>query len=192
MTGRTSSESSTPTYSLSPSGWPLIRSPRTIQNANGARSGYKNVSSVQHSNRKKPALNPWQAKDNQGGSLGLYRTPEAAAEAYSRHLGMEAACLLAQTVEDSFRSAPMVAMTEEEAFRLAAAEGLTLRRSSKYASGFEGVTMPGSVLRPYCVYGRRLPGEDKKRSLGTFVTAAEAALVYARAVRKAEEAMQNR
>ena len=177
-----------PSYSLGPTGWPLIKSLRTIEYPHGSRSGYKNVTFIHHRHRKRPPINPWQAKDDRMLSLGMYRTKEAAAEAYSRYLGMEAACRMAQAVEDSLRAAPVVAMSEEEAFRVAASEGLTLRRSAKYASGFDGVIMPGNVLKPFCAYAY-IPGEEKRRSLGTYVTAAEAALVIARERKKVEQRM---
>ena len=166
-----------PTYPVSASGWPLIRSERNIQNPMGGISGYKNVTYVQHRGRAKPAKNPWQAKKDKNASIGLFPTAEAAAEAYSRYLGFEAATRLAQSVNVDYT--PAVPMTEEQAFAAAAREGLTLRRSSKNASGFYGVTIPGNIMRPYCAYVEPEPGASR-RSLGVFSTAAEAALVIAR------------
>ena len=168
------------TYAMSASGWPLIKSVRRIQYPDGAIARYAHVTYVQHSNRRKPAKNPYQAKDAAGLSLGLYSSAEAAAEAYSRHLGFEEACLQAQAAEllNSGSEVTKSAMSEVEADAIAAKEGLTLRRSSSCASGYTGVTMPGNLLRPYCAYPS-IAGQ-KRRSFGVYSSAAEAALVCAR------------
>ena len=74
--------------------------------------------------------------------------------------------------------APPRGLSEAEVEAQAAAEGLTLARSTANASGFKGVCLakPGRP-RPYQAQAWR---GNRYQSLGHFVTAAEAALAYAR------------
>ena len=69
-----------------------------------------------------------------------------------------------------------------EAVRQAAAEGLTLERSERNATGFEGVYFSG--LR----FVSRIGGSGGQTYLGTFGTAEEASLAYARARAAARDA----
>ena len=76
-------------------------------------------------------------------------------------------------------AAPAPLTSEEalqEALRQAAAEGLTLQPGDN-ASGFKGVTFSSSKSRPYQAQVRR---GGKALQLGSFATAEEAALCYAR------------
>jgi len=98
-------------------------------------------------------------------SLGTFATAEHAALVYARHLGKEAAEAAAAKAEAATPS-----MTAAEAVQQATAEGLLLARTGANATGFKCVESKGGrfVLR----VGRR--------SLGSFATAEQAALVYAR------------
>jgi hypothetical protein len=147
--------------------WPLVRS---IWNS---KSGYKNV----HYNGSRRAFKkPWQARDDWGKSLGMWRTPKEAATAYSKWLGFEAASRLAQAVEQEAQPP----MTSEEALQTAAREGLTLTRSTTAAQSthFKGVCKMGDGPRCYLAKAK---GHDGLRiSLGCFKSAEEAALEIAR------------
>jgi len=68
-------------------------------------------------------------------------------------------------------------LTAEEAVQQAEAEGLTLLRSASSATGYKGVSWHKRPATPYQAEVRR---GGKKVSLGTFSTAEEAALAYAR------------
>jgi hypothetical protein len=69
-------------------------------------------------------------------------------------------------------------MTEAEARRLAAAEGLALVPSDKFASGFKGVRRsPNAKNEPFLTH---VYLDGKHQHLGSFTSAAEAALAYAR------------
>jgi hypothetical protein len=150
-----------------PHEWPLVRS---IWNS---KSGYKNV----HYNGSRRAFKkPWQARDDWGKSLGMWRTPKEAATAYSKWLGFEAASRLAQAVEQEAQPP----MTSEEALQTAAREGLTLTRSTTAAQSthFKGVCKMGDGPRCYLAKAK---GHDGLRiSLGCFKSAEEAALEIAR------------
>ena len=74
-------------------------------------------------------------------------------------------------------------MTAEEAVERAAAEGLTLVRSSDNQSGFVGVRRNDTTAaRNGSRWQARLWHGGAQRSLGTFGTAEEAALAYARSL----------
>ena len=67
-------------------------------------------------------------------------------------------------------------MTAAEAHTAAATEGLALLRSAENAAGFLGVRRKNnSVIKPFTA-------KLKKQQLGSFATAEEAALAYARAL----------
>ena len=69
-------------------------------------------------------------------------------------------------------------MTVEEALRLAEAEGLTLLRAERNTSGYKGVSVLGGILaNPFLAQVWR---GGKQVTLGSFATAEEAALAYAR------------
>ena len=76
-------------------------------------------------------------------------------------------------------AAPPV-QTREEVLRQAAAEGLTLHCSDRYGSGFKGVYKQeqNCKARPYLARLRK----PRAKHLGTFPTAEQAALAYARAL----------
>ena len=70
-------------------------------------------------------------------------------------------------------------MTAEEALRQVEAEGLTLLRSESNSSGYKGVSFKSNMkTKPYQAKVRR--GGKLVLALGTFATAEEAALTYAR------------
>ena len=162
----------TPSSLVAPDEWPLVRS---IWNS---KSGYKNV----HYNGSRRAFKkPWQAKDDWGKSLGMWRTPKEAATAYSKWLGFEAASRLAQAVEQEAQPA----MTSEEALQTAAREGLTLTRSTTAAQStpFKGVSKMGDA-GPRCYLAKAKGHSGLRVSLGCFKSAEEAALEIARFLRR--------
>ena len=74
------------------------------------------------------------------------------------------------------RTARPAPLTAEQAVAQAAAEGLTLQPSSAGATGYKGV----NVQRGQNTYGAYVRRAGKQVHLGSYVTAEEAALVYAR------------
>ena len=68
-------------------------------------------------------------------------------------------------------------LTAEEALRQAAAEGLTLQRNKGSKSGFHRVT-----AREEGTFRSAIRRDGKTKELGTFATAEEAALAFARDV----------
>ena len=107
--------------------------------------------------------------------------PEPAAPAAAPATSGAAAASAPPTLErDDAAAAPAPprGLSEAEVEAQAAAEGLTLARSTANASGFKGVCLakPGRP-RPYQAQAWR---GNRYQSLGHFVTAAEAALAYAR------------
>ena len=75
---------------------------------------------------------------------------------------------------------PRAPMTEAEAHRLAAAEGLTLVLAPGNASGFKGVSRNNGSISPKSGYCAQFCQGGKTVRLGSFSSAAEAALAYAR------------
>ena len=69
-------------------------------------------------------------------------------------------------------------MTAEDAKAAAEREGLTLARSDKNATGYSGVRVGSSSIKPFWASAYV---DKRKRYLGSFKTAEEAALVVARA-----------
>ena len=75
---------------------------------------------------------------------------------------------------------PRAPMTEAEAHRLAAAEGLVLVLAPGNASGFKGVSRNNGSISPKSGYCAQFCQGGKTVRLGSFSSAAEAALAYAR------------
>ena len=153
---------------------PLVRSTWN------SKSGYKNVT---FNGSWRAAKRPWQARTDDGKSLGTYTSPEEAAAAYSRHLGLDVAGQLAAIIQQQENE---TSMTSEEALRTAASEGLTLlpaKREGKGSTPYRGVYRLGDGPRSFL---GRLHTDGKKYSLGCFFTAEEAALELARFRRKLE------
>ena len=122
----------------------------------------------------------WQPRLRHGGSqrsLGTFGTAEEAALAYARSLGPEGSAAAAAV---GAREAREASMTAKEAIACAAAEGLTLVRSSGQ-SGFAGVNIVGSN-RTRSGWQARHWRDGAQQHLGTFGTAEQAALAYARAL----------
>lgn len=144
--------------------WPLVRS------ICDSKSGFKNVAY----NGSRRLAKPWQARADDGKSLGMHATPEEAAMAYSKHIGFEAASLLAKVEAASSKS-----LTSEEALQAAAREGLTLRPAkAKTSSPYFGVYRIGNGPRSYLAKAYDYKGQ--RFNLGCFHTAEEAALELAR------------
>ena len=100
--------------------------------------------------------------------FGSFGTAVEAAVAYARAVGEYTPAVAAE---------PAAVAAEAEV--VAEAEGLRLHLSSNSATGYKGVIKNGSRFQP-------LPWVDgKKAYLGTFGTAVEAAVAYARAVGEA-------
>jgi len=105
------------------------------------------------------------------GLLMYVSTAEEAALCYARTL--EARDVAAAAAAPP----PPPPMTAEEALRQAEEEGLTLLRSESSSTGYNGVSFDSSRPKPYHAKVRR---GGKQVALGTFSTAEEAALCYAR------------
>ena len=103
--------------------------------------------------------------------LGSFATAEEAALSYARSPEAKAEVAAAATP-------PLPQMTAEEALRRAEAQGLTLLRSEDSNSGYKYVVFsPKNTVRPYTAKVWR---GGKQVSLGSFATAEEAALKFAR------------
>ena len=130
-------------------------------------TGYRGVAFTSSSKSK-----PYQAQVKRGGKnvyLGYFTTPEEAALCYARSPEAQAAAAAPPEPPP---------MTAEEALRQAETEGLTLLKSESNASGYRGVAFNSSCKsKPYKVKGRR---GGKTVHLGSYATAEEAALCYAR------------
>lgn len=158
----------------------LIRAPGTI-------SGFKGVGF--DVSKKKPY--PYSVAISKGGVLkhiGRFLTAEEAALEYARAIGAAEAAKAVELAEVPQGSgsifhpgyaAPPV-QTREEVLRQAAAEGLTLHGSDRHGSGFKGVhkQKQNCKARPYLAKLRK----PRAKHLGTFPTAEQAALAYARAL----------
>ena len=108
--------------------------------------------------------------------LGIFATAEEAALAVARFLGPEGvAAALAPPAPPAAEPAPM---TAAEAHAAAAAEGLALLRAEN-ATGFKGVSRSNTISKPFKA---ELWRAGRKRNLGYFATAEEAALAVARAL----------
>tara|TARA_B110001452_G_scaffold30500_1_gene23916 strand:+ start:256 stop:1530 length:1275 start_codon:yes stop_codon:yes gene_type:complete len=141
----------------------------TLLKSESSNTGYKGVSFG-----RKAKAKPYHAQVQRGGkpvTLGYFATAEEAALAYARTPEAQAAVAAAAAP-----SAPPP-MTAEEALRQAEAEGLTLLRSESSKTGYKGVRFTGGMTKPYQA---QVKSSGKSVALGTFATAAEAALAYAR------------
>jgi len=141
----------------------------TVLRSESSSTGYKCVFF-----NKRGESKPYKAQVRRGAgtqvTLGYFATPEEAALCYARTPEAQAAA-----------AAPPAPppLTAEEAVRQAEAEGLTLLRSESSSTGYKGVGFTGSGRsKPYKVEVRS--GGRKLVYLGTFTTAEEAALCYAR------------
>ena len=141
----------------------------TLVRSESSSTGYKGVSF--NSGRTKP----YKAEVRRGGkqvALGMFATAE------------EAALVVARTPEGRAAAAAAAAappapppMTAEEALRQAEAEGLTLLRSGG-SMGYKGVSFYSSSKTK--TYKAEVWRGGKAVCLGSFATAEEAALAYAR------------
>ena len=154
----------------------------TLLRSEGSSTGYKGVSNsssstgfkgVSFKSGKANRLKPYKAQVKRGGktvSLGDFMTAEEAALAYARTPEAQAAVAAA--------AAPPAPppMTAEEALRQAEAEGLTLLKSDG-STGYKGVSFKSGRAKGYKA---KLWRGGKDVTLGSFATAEEAALVFAR------------
>jgi hypothetical protein len=153
--------------SVPPAEIPLIRSLWK------SKSGFKNVT---YNGTERAAKRPWQARDETGKSLGMFKTAEEAAAAYSRSLGRDLADRLSRAVERE-----QMPMTAEEALRAAANEGLVLVKNSRPSSSpYKNVYRVGNGPRCYLARWQPGPSEGSRESLGCYATPEEAALALAR------------
>jgi len=137
----------------------------TLLKSESSNTGYKGVTFMSSRSR------PYQAQVRHGGekvTLGSFATAEEAALAYARSPEAQAAAAAP-------RAPPP--MTAEEALRQAEAEGLTLLKSEGSNTGYKGVRFVSGRRKPYQAEVRR---GGNSVNLGTFATAEEAALAYAR------------
>jgi len=100
--------------------------------------------------------------------LGNFATAEVAALCYARHIGKEAAEAAAAAMP-----ATALTMTAAEAREAAAQEGLTLERADTL-SGFKCVCPSNGRFQA------QVTEAGRKKFLGTFATAEQAALCYSR------------
>ena len=151
-------------------------------------TGYKGVAFNSNTKGK-----PYQAKVRRGGKtvhLGYFTTAEEAALSIARTPEARAAAAAPpepppMTAEEALPQAQAAAappepppMTAEEALRQAEAEGLTLLKSESSCTGYKGVAfLSGARSKPYQAQMKR---GGKSVSFGSYATAEEAALCYAR------------
>jgi len=132
----------------------------TLLKSEISSTGYKGV--TLHSGR-------YRAEVTRGGGmvvqLGRFATPEEAALSYAR------------SPEGRAAAAAPPPMTAEAALRQAEAEGLKLLRSDSSSTGFQGVVFKSNRPSPYQA---RVKRDGREVTLGTFLTAEEAALSIAR------------
>ena len=134
-------------------------------------TGYLGV--FDHGNKTGNRRKPYEARVRYGGknaSLGRFATAEEASLCVARSPGGQAAAK---------RAAAAPPLTSEEALQQAQAEGLALRVAKKNKTGHFGVHHLSGRPKPYMV---QVPRGGKQVSLGSFVTAEEAALCYARSL----------
>ena len=118
---------------------------------------------------------PYKAYVRRGGEnvhLGHCATAEEAALCVARTPEMQVAMAAAAAAPPE-----PPPLTAEEAVQQAEAEGLTLLRSESSSTGYKGVSFNSGMAKPYRAEVRR---GGKLVSLGSFVTAEEAALCHAR------------
>lgn len=112
---------------------------------------------------------------SKGKLLGTFSGAPEAALAYSRHLGPEGCAAAAAAAAATAASKSI--MTEEEAQRLAASEGLVLLTADN-PTGYKGVYESQGKFTARLILTRGRGG--KRQHLGSFSSAVEAALAYAR------------
>jgi len=142
-------------------------------------TGYRGVTRG-HKGDYKPQI----SEDGKQNHLGAFTAAEEMALCYARHLGAERAATEAAEAEGEC-SQPLERAAEIQV--AAEAEGLVLVTSSSNATGYKG------VYRNDGQYVARIRERGKPKHLGTFATAEEAALCYARpagAERAAREAAE--
>jgi hypothetical protein len=165
--------------------------------APGTRSGFKGVS---YQDDQKHAAAPYSVGVCRAArivKLGSFVTAEEAALHYARFIGPEEAAKAAKAAEGQSPSECIFhpgcvnpsayGETAEESLQLAADEGLTFEPASTTGSGYRGVyyskaTIKNSRRRPYVARLSRHLGLSKGKHLGSFSTAEQAALCYARAI----------
>ncbi|EOD32272.1 hypothetical protein EMIHUDRAFT_123006, partial [Emiliania huxleyi CCMP1516] len=137
----------------------------TLVRSSRSRSGFENVCAISKGNGF--AVSRW--VDGRKQHIGCTATAEEGALLYARKLGTEASAAAAA-------AAAAESMTAAEAEQAATAEGLTLVRSSRSSTGFEGVyaTSKGRGFK----VKRRVDG--RTQYIGCTATAEEGALLYAR------------
>ena len=143
----------------------------TLQ-ASDNTAGFKGVNFI--SGKPKP----YQAQVWRGGKLvhlGCFATAEEAALCYARDIAANGSPALTGVYAAAAAPAPL---TAEEALQQAEAEGLTLLPADSM-TGFKGVNFISGRHKPYKAQVWR---GGKQVHLGTFATAEEAALSYARDV----------
>jgi len=140
----------------------------TLLKSDGSSTGYKGVVFI--SGRPKP-YHSQVTRGSKKVTLGYFTTAEEAALCYARTPEAQAAVAAA--------AAPPAPppMTAEEALRQAEAEGLTLLRAESNSTGYRGVSFDSGMSNPYRT---KVTRGSEKVNLGTFTTAEEAALAYAR------------
>ena len=135
-------------------------------------SGYRGVSAQGSHSKTFKAV--WWDQNGTTTHLGSYPTPGDAALRVARYLG-PASIELAAAASAALEAA--VGLCEEEVRQRAQAEGLVLLPKASNASGWMGVQVLRSAHRPYCA---ATMVDGKQKTLGSFRTAIEAALCYAR------------
>ena len=140
-------------------------------------SGFKGVS-FRHRTSKS-----YQAMVKRGGkvvSLGNFATAEEAALCYARDIAVNGAPGLSASEAAKVAAAALTSLTAEEVLRQAESEGLTLQPSDNSA-GFKAVSLQHGSNRSK-PYRAEMWRGGKTVILGSFATAEEAALCYARHV----------
>ena len=143
----------------------------TLVRSSRSSTGFQGVCA--HSNGR--GFNVARALDGRTQYIGCTATAEEGALLYARKLGTEASAAAAAAAAGA-AAAAAESMTAAEAEQAAAAEGLTLVRSSRFSTGFEGVCAK-SKGRGFNVT-RRVDG--RTQYIGCTATAEEGALLYAR------------
>jgi len=161
--------------------WQLSADCRTVVAAHGTTSGYRGVVYRPKLEGNKPYQVNETSKEGKRRFLGSFATAEEGALCFARHLGADAAEEAAAAAEDvvaATEAAPT--LSAEDALKQAEAEGLVLEMAPGSATGFKGVTrVRGSNRNAFQVNAEKLPG-GKRKYLGSFATAEEGALCFAR------------
>ena len=155
---------------------PLIIAHTSARNRTKSPSGYKNVN---FDSRPRASKRPYQARDDDHKSIGMYATAAEAAAAYSCVLGLPKAQEMAALAQRQYGGME-TRMTLKQALQLAASEGLTLRLATRPGSStlFKGVCKMGTGPHPFLA---RMDSKGSRVTVGFYSTAEEAALMLARA-----------